>query len=106
MGGIAGGASPIVCALRGMGPEDAVAQTREMEQICVTKNPNYVIPSLNFDCLPTAIDARKVLETGITPILHGGMFNKDGGLLGAGAARIPMECFEKAMTAFVEKYGE
>ena len=106
MGGIAGGASPIVCKLREMKVTEAIAQTREMEKICITTNPNYVVPNLDFDCLPVGIDARKVLETGITPVLHGGIFNKDGGLLGAGAARIPLECFEKAMAAFMEKYGE
>ena len=106
MGGLAGGASPIVCRLRDMKLADAIAQTRQMEKICITANPNYVVPNLDFDCLPVGIDARKVLETGITPILHGGMFNKDGGLLGAGAARVPMECFEKAMTAFLKKYGD
>jgi len=105
MGGIAGGASPIVCKLREMKLTDAIAQTRQMEKICITHNPHYVIPNLDFDCLPTGIDARKALQTGITPVLHGGIFNKDGGLLGAGAARIPLECFEKAMDAFVKKYG-
>ena len=105
MGGIAAAASPIVCKLRQRTLQEAIAQTREMEQICIKKNPNYVIPNLDFDCLPVGIDARKVLQTGITPCLHGGMFNKDGGLLGAGMARIPMECFEKAMAAFAEKYG-
>jgi hypothetical protein len=46
----------------------------------------------------------KVLEKGITPELHGGMFNFEGGLIGAGSARIPMECFEKAMEAYAEEY--
>lgn len=105
MGGIAAAASPIVCKLRELKLTDAIAQTREMEKICITHNPNYVIPNLDFDCLPTGIDARKALETGITPVLHGGIFNKDGGLLGAGAARIPLACFEKAMNAFVKVYG-
>ena len=105
LGGLAAAASPIVCNLRGMKLRDAIAQTREMEKICVKKNYNYPIPNLDFDFLPVGIDARKVLETGICPILHGGMFNKEGGLIGAGMARVPMECFEKAMAAFAEKYG-
>ena len=105
MGGIAAAASPIVCKLRQRTLQEAIAQTREMEQICIKKNPNYVIPNLDFDCLPVGIDAQKVLKTGITPCLHGGMFNKDGGLLGAGMARVPIECFQKAMAAFAEKYG-
>jgi len=106
MGGLAGAASPIVCNLRNMKLTDAIAQTREMEKICITTNPHYIVPNLDFECLPVGIDARKVLATGITPVLHGGIFNKDGGLLGAGAARIPLECFEKAMAAFVKKYRE
>ena len=40
MGGIAAAASPIVCNLRGMTLQDAIAQTREMERICITRNPN------------------------------------------------------------------
>ena len=105
LGGIAGGASPIVCKLRNLTVAEAAEQSRQMQKICITKNPNYVIPNLDFDCLGVGIDAQKVLDTGILPVLHGGMFNKDGGLLGAGAARIPIECFEKAMDAFGKVYG-
>jgi len=104
MGGLAAAASPIVCNLRGMSLRDAIAQTAEMEQICISKNPNFSIPNLDFDFLPVGIDIRKVLKTGIQPAIHGGMFNKEGGLIGAGCARIPMACFEKAMKAFGEKY--
>ena len=105
MGGLAACAAPIVMSLRGLKLKDGIALTREMEKICVKKNYNYPIPNMDFDFLPVGIDIRKVLKTGISPIIHGGMFNKEGGLIGAGMARIPMECFEKAMAAFVEKYG-
>ena len=105
LGGLAAAASPIVCKLRGMTMKEAVGQTREMEKICVTTNYNYPIPNLDFDFLPCGIDMLKVLETGITPCIHGGMFNKIGGLIGAGMARVPMECFEKAFAAYAEKYG-
>lgn len=104
MGGIAGAASPIVLNLRGMSLTESIEQTREMENICITHNPNYAIPNLDFDTLPVGIDMRQVLRTGISPAIHGGMFNKEGGLIGAGMARVPMECFEKAMKAFAEEY--
>jgi hypothetical protein len=104
MGGIAAAASPIVLNLRGMSMQQAIAQTREMEKICITHNPNYIIPNMDFDCLPSGIDIRLVLKTGICPAVHGGMFNHEGGLIGAGMARVPMECFQKAMKAFAEKY--
>lgn len=106
MGGLAAAASPIVCNLRGMSLSEAIAQTREMERITITHNPNYSIPNLDFDPLPSGIDIRLVLKTGISPIIHGGMFNKVGGLIGAGMARVPMGCFESAMKAFAEEYRE
>ena len=76
-----------------------------MEQICVAKNNNFPIPNLDFDFLPVGIDIFRVLETGITPEIHGGMFNRAGGLIGAGSARVPIECFEKAYDAFIEEYA-
>lgn len=106
MGGLAAAASPIVCSLRGMTMQDAIGQTREMEQICITHNPNYTIPNLDFGCLPSGIDMRLVLKTGVCPAIHGGMFNHEGGLIGAGMARVPMACFQKAMRAFAARYRE
>jgi hypothetical protein len=104
MGGLAAAASPIVCNLRGLKLKDSIALTREMTQICIAKNYNFPIPNLDFDFLPVGIDIRKVLKTGIAPEIHGGMFNHEGGLIGAGSARVPMLCFEKAMKAFAELY--
>lgn len=46
------------------------------------------------------------MKSGISPVIHGGMFNKTGGLIGAGMARVPMGCFESAMKAFAEEYRE
>ncbi len=105
LGGLAAAASPITCNLRGMTLRESIAQTREMEKICIGKNHNYPIPNLDFDFLPVGIDMMKVIKTGICPCIHGGMFNKEGGLIGAGMARVPMECFEKAFAAYCEKYG-
>ena len=105
MGGIAAAASPIVCSLRGLKARDAVKLTREMENICISHNPNFPIPNMDFDFLPVGIDIRKVIATGTAPEIHGGMFNYEGGLIGAGSARVPMECFEKAMEAYVKRYG-
>jgi hypothetical protein len=76
-----------------------------MERVCVSKNPNYPIPNLDFDFLPVGIDIFRVLSSEISPVIHGGMLGKAGGFLGAGAARMPMECFEKAAAAFNETYA-
>ncbi len=104
MGGFAAAASPIVCSLRGMTMQEAINQTREMERISISMNPNFPVPNIDFDFLPVGIDIRLVLKTGISPVIHGGMFNYEGGLMGAGMARVPMECFEKAMKAFAREY--
>jgi hypothetical protein len=106
MGGMAAAASPIVCSLRGLKLKDAISLTKEMTKISITKNPNFPVPNLDFDFLPVGIDMFKVIETGICPEIHGGMFNYQGGLIGAGSARVPMECFEKAMEAYIEKYRD
>ena len=106
LGGLAAAASPIVCNLRGMKLKDAIALTREMQSICISSNHNYPIPNLDFDFLPSGVDIRKVIKTGISPEIHGGMFNHEGGLIGAGSARIPALCFEKALKAFAAKYRE
>ena len=104
MGGMAAAASPIVCSLRGMTNAQALAQTREMERICIAKNRSFPIPALDFDFLPVGMDIRLVLKTGVLPVLHGGMFHKNGGLIGAGMAQVPMACFQKAMKAFAARY--
>lgn len=105
MGGLAEAASPIVGNLRGLTLGDCISLTREMEAICIAKNPNFPIPNLGFDFLPCGIDAVRVLESSVTPVIHGGMFNREGGLIGAGSANVPLECFEKAMAEFVKVYG-
>jgi hypothetical protein len=104
MGGLAAAASPITSLLRGDKLKDSIAQTREMEKICITKNNHFPIPNLDFDFLPVGIDIRLVLKNGIAPMMHGGNFHKEGGLIGAGTARAPMDCFKKALAAFAAKY--
>ena len=90
--------------LRGMTLKESIGQTKEMYRITMEKNYNFPIPNLDFDFLPVGIDIRKVLKEGVCPAIHGGMFNRVGGLIGAGMARVPMQCFEKALVAFGEKY--
>ena len=106
LGGLAAAASPAVGNLRGLKVKDTVAQTKEMQEICISSNHNYPIPNLDFGFLPAGIDIRLVLKHGILPEIHGGMFNHEGGLIGAGSARVPLGCFEKALKAFGKKYAE
>ena len=105
LGGLLSAASPKVCSWRGDSFKDGIRTTKQMNKICVAKNENYRIPNLDFANTPVGIDIFKVKETGILPVIDGGMIDKNGGWMGAGCADIPAECFEKACDAFTKKYG-
>jgi hypothetical protein len=105
MGAFAAAAAPAVLRLRGGTYREAIAQSEELKEICVGINSNYPIPLLDFSGPPIGIDITKVVDTGITPICHGGIISKDGGQIGAGAARFPIDAYIKALYAYFEKYG-
>jgi hypothetical protein len=104
LGGISAAAAPLVLRLRGGTLQDAIKQTEEMRAVCIGTNHNYPIPTLDFAGPPIGIDIRKILDTGISPALHGGIISKEGGQIGAGSARLPIECVQSAFYAFAEKY--
>jgi hypothetical protein len=106
LGGIISAASPEVASWRGDTLEDAIRTTRDMEKICIRLNTHIRIPALNFDHSPVGIDPFKVIKNDILPVIDGGMIGKDGGWMGAGCAKIPMECFTKAALAYMAKFGQ
>ena len=77
----------------------------DMYRITVGEHPDYFIPYFKFRGTPVGIDIFKVVETGITPVIDGGLGGKDGGQIGAGVIRAPMECFEMAVEAYEQAYG-
>jgi hypothetical protein len=91
----------------GGGYDDANAISEEMQEICIAYNSNFGIPNRNFQGSPLGIDIRKVVETGITPVINTGIAHKKAGVgqIGAGTVRVPMECFTKALRALGERYG-
>lgn len=103
-------AIPIVQFVGGK-PEDAINYSKDMYEITETENDTYKIPVLDFRGTPTGIDIRKVVETGILPIINTGIAHKEPGIgqVGAGLVRPPMKCFEDALKAYVamlEKDGK
>lgn len=104
LGGFSIAASPPMAIMKGGTMESATNATKQMYKITVDKNHQYTIPYLNFDGAPLGIDIRKVVETGLTPIIDTAIAHKNGGLIGSGFARAPLECFEKALKAFKQKY--
>ncbi|MDQ7112787.1 DUF1116 domain-containing protein [Staphylococcus simulans] len=108
VGGMAMIAAPAVTRFVGSGGfADALATSDEMTEICIGENPNFSIPTWDFKGACLGIDARLVVEKGITPVINTGIAHKIAGFgqIGAGTVHPPIECFEKAITAYAEKLG-
>jgi hypothetical protein len=62
------------------------------------------MPNLDFRGVPIGIDIRKVVETGITPVINTGIAHRKPGIgqIGAGITAAPMACFVAALEAFAE----
>jgi hypothetical protein len=107
IGGFAMAAAPAIVRFVGGTPADAIALTRLMERITLAKNSAYGLPSIGFSGTPTGIDARKVVETGIAPVINTGIAHRDAGVgqIGAGIARAPLACFELAVRAIGRGFG-
>lgn len=108
VGGMAMIAAPAVTRFVGSGGfYDALQTSNEMTEITIDHNPNFPVPTWDFQGITIGIDARKVVETGILPVINTGIANKKAGLgqIGAGTVTPPIECFEKAVLAYAKKLG-
>lgn len=100
-------ASPGQARMIGETFQDAINHTKKMYKIYIAKDPMFRMPYLDYTGVPVGLDIRKVVETGILPVIDTAMAHKEGGHppIGVGIAEAPMECFKKALKAFEEKYG-
>lgn len=108
LGGFAMAASPAVAGFVGAGPaSEGFSYTRTMMEITLAQNPEWSIPAMDYTGVPTGIDIRRVVETGLTPTINTGIAHKEPGVgqVGAGVVKAPLACFEKALIAFGEKMG-
>jgi succinyl-CoA synthetase alpha subunit len=108
VGGMAMVAAPGVTRFVGAGGfDDALKVSNEMNEICISNNSNWSIPTWDFRGTCLGIDARKVVATGITPLINTGIAHKKAGVgqIGAGTVRAPLACFEKAILAYAKKLG-
>jgi len=107
LGSLAMAGAPAVVQYIGGTPQFAVETTRRMSEITVTEHDTFQIPNLNFRGTPFGIDIRKVVETGIVPVINTGIAHKKPGIgqIGAGLTEAPMACFTGALTAFAEIQG-
>ncbi|MFE6734146.1 DUF1116 domain-containing protein [Microbacterium sp. NPDC057650] len=104
IGGFSLAAAPAIIALIGGTVEDAMNTSRSMNEITTGNNPNVTIPSLDFMGIPSGIDVRKVMETGILPLITTAIAHKDPGIgmIGAGIVNPPVEAFQKALRALAD----
>jgi hypothetical protein len=105
LGGFAMGAAPAIVQFVGGTPADAVAYTREMYHITLGSNPSFTLPPLGFAPTPAGIDLRRVVDTGIEPVINTGIAHREAGVgqIGAGVTRAPLACFVQAAAALADK---
>ena len=98
--------SPAILSLVGGTAEDAFNYTKQMREITTTLNDTFLVPILDFEGTATGIDIRKVVKTGILPVIDTAIAHKDPGIgmIGAGIVNPPMEAFKSALRAFASKY--
>jgi hypothetical protein len=108
LGGFAMAAAPAVVGYIGAGrASEAAVFTRSMAEIAVGPNPAWTIPSMDFAGVPTGIDIRLVVETGLAPTINTGIAHREPGVgqVGAGVVKAPLKCFQDALVAFAETMG-
>jgi hypothetical protein len=105
IGGFAMAAAPAIVPLVGGTIDEAIGYSVRMAEITTAENPNVTIPLLDFRGIATGIDVRKVLETGVLPVINTAIAHKKAGIgmIGAGITYPPVDCFEKALLALAER---
>lgn len=99
IGGVAMGAAPAVVRFVGAASvSEAMEYSRSMQEIAVGPSPHYLMPAMNFAGTATGLDIRKVVSTGILPVINTGIAHKMPGVgqIGAGIVFPPLGCFLKA----------
>ncbi|REB05279.1 DUF1116 domain-containing protein [Sporosarcina sp. BI001-red] len=105
VGGFAMATAPAIVALVGGTVDDAIGYSTKMKEITTAENPNVTIPMLDFMGIPSGIDVRKVIQSGVLPIINTAIAHKDAGIgmIGAGITHPPMESFEKALLELAQR---
>jgi hypothetical protein len=99
LGGFAQAAAFALQEYQGGSPDEMVAANLAMYRITLAEHPEYKIPYLGFRGVPVGIDVHRVLETGVVPVMDIGLAGRQGGQIGAGLLRAPLDCFRAAADA-------
>jgi len=105
LGGFAQAAAFALQDYQGGSAERMVETNLAMYEIALAEHPEYKIPYLGFRGVPVGIDIHRVAATGIAPVLDIGIAGKQGGQIGAGSFRAPLEPFAAAVEAYAKRYS-
>ncbi len=107
IGGFCMAAAPAIVQFVGGQVSDSINYSTRMYEITVGEGQSYKIPALDFRGSATGIDIRKVMETGIRPVINTGIAHKDPGVgqVGAGIVYPPEVCFKSALAACAEAWA-
>ena len=104
VGGFAMAAAPAIVKFVGGTPTDAIHHSLRMRAITLGVNPSFTLPALDFAAAAAGIDARKVIDSGVLPVINSGIAHREAGVgqIGAGVTTAPMACFTAAVKALAE----
>jgi len=107
VGGFAMAAAPAIVKFVGGTPSDAVHHSLRMRAITLGVNPSFTLPALDFAAAAVGIDARKVVDNGVLPVINSGIAHRQAGVgqIGAGVTSAPMACFTAAVKALAHGIG-
>ena len=107
VGGFAMAAAPAIVKFVGGTPTDAVHHSLRMRAITLGVNPSFTLPALDFAAAAAGIDARKVVDCGVLPVINSGIAHREAGVgqIGAGVTTAPMACFTAALKALAHSLG-
>ena len=108
LGGFAMAAAPAIVKFVGGTPTDAIHHSLRMRAITLGANPSFTLPALDFAAASVGIDARKVIDSGVLPVINSGIAHREAGVgqIGAGVTTAPMACFTAAVKALARSVAE
>ena len=108
VGGFAMAAAPAIVKFVGGNAQDALAHTLSMVHITLARNGAFTLPPLDFAGTPCGIDARRVVDTGILPVINTGIAHRAPGVgrIGAGVTHAPLACFSGAVRALARAVSD
>jgi hypothetical protein len=104
LGGFAQAAAFGLQAYQGGSAAEMAKMNSLMYDITVGEHPDFKIPYFGFRGTPVGIDVFRVVGTETQPVIDGGLAGKNGGQIGAGILRAPLECFTAATAAYHHAY--